>query len=152
MEHIFVRLRLTKNAHCNTLDTKGNNMRKNSLIMMRIIKIFLFMSLLGFSGCTAYRNTVRECARSLGALQIRDLDEVEYIRANLPRRLDMDTKNVQVSASPHVSKVVIYGVLEKDQPTVLAQVEEFRKTSFMCYQSEPERKIPLKKIKVEFRN
>ncbi len=120
--------------------------------VIRIIRLLLLTSLVGLTGCTAYRDTVREFSRSLGAIQIRDIDEANYIRANLPPRLNMDAKSIRVSPGSHVSEVIVYGVPEKDQPAVLAQVEEFRSTSFMCYQSEPERKIPMKEIKVEFRN
>lgn len=121
--------------------------------MIRIMTLLLFLtSLIGFTGCAAYRDTMREFGRSMGTIQTRDIDEAKYIRTNLPARLGMDAKNIRVSPGSYVSDVVIYGVPEKDRPAVLAQIEQFRKSSFMCYQSEPERKIPLKEIKVEFQN
>lgn len=58
--------------------------------------IIIFLGFISISGCLNYRTAVREFGRTLGAIQIRDIQEADFVNINLPQYLGLNNKDILV--------------------------------------------------------
>lgn len=71
-------------------------------------------------GCESYRDTVRGVGSSLGAIQIRDIQQANVYRQTLPGYLKLAPEQVHVEAGSGISDVTVTGVssdIEKQRLT-----------------------------------
>jgi hypothetical protein len=61
-------------------------------------------------GCENYRNAVRSLNSSMGAIQIRDIQQANSLREMLPGYLGLSDDNIRVEAGSGVVHVTILGV------------------------------------------
>lgn len=119
--------------------------------MLRKSPIIFTIALISLAGCTAYRNFVRESARKMGAIQIRDIWEANSIRDELPTYLDLAADQVRVSPDAKDTDVAIIEVADEQKDEIRRRIEEYRSSRYFTYESEPDRKVPMKPITVTFR-
>lgn len=78
--------------------------------MKKTILLMCVVTSLALVGCEGYRDAVRDMGSSMGAIQIRDIQQADAYRKALPEHLGLTPKQVLVEAGSGVTYVTIRGV------------------------------------------
>jgi uncharacterized RDD family membrane protein YckC len=90
-----------------------------------------------------YRTTVREFSRRMGAIQIRDIHEAEFIRRELSPFLELAPAEIDIVPGSDDSQVILYNIKDpKRREDLLMKIEFFRSRT----------NPPIKPIKVTFKD